>query len=1599
MASDDILSRIYEAVVNNNVKEIVDLYKSDSIWQQINPSSSYEIDNGYVILLHLACSHGQLEIIQFFCNSPLCDVNCQDNKQRNALHQLIRHNYNYTSSYKRVSAAKILLEKGCNIYAQDRHGNTPIHMAVYFHDLNMLTTLIANQSNNIRVVADKNGNTPLHVACITGLSKETRNEIISVLLEFCPKCLFYTNKNGYSPLFLACYANHSFFLEKLTPYYNYNLHQRSKFNCSNLLHVAVRANKVCNVKWLMSQHDFHWFEYSVNISGETPLHLVKSTECVKALLSGGFNLNIQDSNGNTLLHSILLNLHHSFSINEQLQLIAFLLQLKECDINILNEKLYTPLHIAVKRKLCRVVELFLSASSCKVMAPDKEGRSILHMAVESKCLPMIERLLNHDRVDTSFADYAMDTPLHLAAISLPKELLGCFKDFTSNFNQEGKNALHLLVSHRDLDTLKQVISTAEPDIAIPTREGDTVLHLAAKHGDVEILSFLAGLKVLDINCMNFNLNTCLHVAVKESQHKVVEWLLMQRDCDFNLPNIHGLSPLMVALYDRNFDILCTATSAGIADISLIRTRNNNTCLHLAVQSNNMSMITFFLKFVDVNLVNSNLETPFFIAARYSHISIVKMLGSINECNINARNADGNSPLHIAVSQESAEVTQTLIDLHCDLDLKNNEGLMPLHLAVKGNQPSLDILLSLPRCDKLACTSSGNNILHLAALHDVRIIFKHRDFSLWKNAMINSRNSHLDTPLHIAVQLSHLEFIEQLLDTPGINVNVPNRDSLTPFHLAVLQSQKDVISCFVKAEDASCSGIREGALHLVVQEGKSEVLDFLLSLKVLNINGKNDHGKTPLHIAVSAGFVDITEKMCKLKQCDVTLPDEDGNTPLHLACALDRNDQASVHITEKLLQTGKVTPQCVNNEGKSPAELAKDNYSVLHQLSTFIHITTNNPLENFMKVFVMGNAEVGKSSLIEAICTEAKYSIYSRNKLVRNVSPLTAGIVPRTFCSKSFGHTVLYEFAGQPEFYAPHAAILENMVNPSPPVFVIVVSLMNSDDKILKDVCYWWNFISHQCKARKLKPGTYSPPHAIIALSYLDYFKKQGKKIDVLKDWLLKELDSQFPTINFEFGGKISALDCRKIVSKGLTHLQHFLNDSCRTLRIKCDVDFNCHYLIAFLKDNFYGHHAIQLKDIPEKLHHDSFITRDHDELVKLLSILHDQDLILLLKNEKVSSESWIILQKEELLSKVTGSIFCPPKFSQHCADLAYSTGVVPLSNIKKHFSNYNPEMLANLFSYLEFCSLITDPMAFKLIEDQYPLLTDEKYYFFPGLVRTSCPLEEKVWKSPNSGKYLKCGWYYEADKFELLSRFLQVLILRIAFSFALSTTQNFQSPFLNRRCSIWTNGIAWLRHGFQVIVEFGERKNWISVIIQCKDDSEIRVQCTCLLSKLTSLIRETKEEFCASLDMTEYFISPECVGYPISNAGDLVIYDLDDAVESILSGSESVTDKCGKVSISISRLVAFEPLLYCGRHLLSHIFSSNSSANFSDELKKSMEDDSRKHCEQLELIDTFFLLYRTSRIDCLLDTEPDIPFSKFILKCSLLSSKLICSVSCIATYV
>ena len=120
-------------------------------------------------------------------------------------------------------------------------------------------------------------------------------------------------------------------------------------------------------------------------------------------------------------------------------------------------------------------------------------------------------------------------------------------------------------------------------------------------------------------------------------------------------------------------------------------------------------------------------------------------------------------------------------------------------------------------------------------------------------------------------------------------------------------------------------------------------------------------------------------------------------------------------------------------------------------------------ESYAKLFFCGKTKAGKSSLAAVISYRAHngpYSYYDPEECVKDVVLQTTGIEYHSVRSWEIGNVVIFDFAGHPEYYSSHDAVLETLLLRSPGVFAILSNLTDVEETIKKDLLFWFNFIEN-----------------------------------------------------------------------------------------------------------------------------------------------------------------------------------------------------------------------------------------------------------------------------------------------------------------------------------------------------------------------------------------------------------------------------------------------------------------------------------------------------------------------------------------------------------
>ncbi len=117
----------------------------------------------------------------------------------------------------------------------------------------------------------------------------------------------------------------------------------------------------------------------------------------------------------------------------------------------------------------------------------------------------------------------------------------------------------------------------------------------------------------------------------------------------------------------------------------------------------------------VDAKDQNGNTPLHIAAQKGHFEIAELLIK-NDADVNAKENDGNTPLHLSALFGKTAITKLLLQNDANVQARDEEGNVPLHKSTFFNNQTADTELLLQYgTDIHVRDNAGNTPLHVSAL--------------------------------------------------------------------------------------------------------------------------------------------------------------------------------------------------------------------------------------------------------------------------------------------------------------------------------------------------------------------------------------------------------------------------------------------------------------------------------------------------------------------------------------------------------------------------------------------------------------------------------------------------------------------------------------------------------------------------------------------------------------------------------------------------------------------------------------------------------------------------------------------------------------------
>ena len=248
---------------------------------------------------------------------------------------------------------------------------------------------------------------------------------------------------------------------------------------------------------------------------------------------------------------------------------------------------------------------------------------------------------------------------------------------------------------------------------------------------------------------------------------------------------------------------------------------------------------------DPNENRGSQGTPLQVAVALGHTTITRIL--LESTNVNTRDMDIATLLHVAVRNRNFDLTQLLLNHGANVNAFGHQGVSPLHEAVHSQNLDVVELLLKGGADVNARSWFNQSPLHLAAsrgnLDITRLLLNHGadvNARSWLGSWFNQ------SPLHEAASRGNFD-ITQLLLNHGADVNVLDHQGVSPLHRAVRSQNLDVVKLLLKvgADVNARSWFNQSPLHEAAGGGNLDIMRLLLRYGA-DVNVLNHQGVSPLY---------------------------------------------------------------------------------------------------------------------------------------------------------------------------------------------------------------------------------------------------------------------------------------------------------------------------------------------------------------------------------------------------------------------------------------------------------------------------------------------------------------------------------------------------------------------------------------------------------------------------------------------------------------------------------------------------------------------------------------------------------------------------------
>uniref|UniRef100_A0A0E0HYU0 PGG domain-containing protein n=1 Tax=Oryza nivara TaxID=4536 RepID=A0A0E0HYU0_ORYNI len=328
------------------------------------------------------------------------------------------------------------------------------------------------------------------------------------------------------------------------------------------------------------------------------------------------------------------------------------------------------------------------------------------------------------------------------------------------------------------------------------------------------------------------------------------------------------------------------------------TGDRSTLLHIAAWKGHCDLIAQLCRWGNGSLitsVNSSGYTPLHCAAGAGHAGAVEAIiralaaganveeGRLQEI-LRGRNEAGDTPLHLAARHGHGEAAEALVRVDPGLAAElNGAGVSSLYLAVMSG--SVRAVRAILWCRNASAVGpKSQNALHAAVLQSSEMVSL---LLQWKPALLSDYDSSKSSPLHFASSDGDCSIIQEMLThAPPSTAFMLDNEGLSPLHVAALMGHAAIVHLLLQFCPSSAD-IRDNYgrtfLHAAAMKGHSSIISYAIKKKILEhlLNAQDKEGNTTLHLAVIAGECKVVSKLLSSGKMQANIMNNVGHAPTDL----------------------------------------------------------------------------------------------------------------------------------------------------------------------------------------------------------------------------------------------------------------------------------------------------------------------------------------------------------------------------------------------------------------------------------------------------------------------------------------------------------------------------------------------------------------------------------------------------------------------------------------------------------------------------------------------------------------------------------------------